>query len=49
MVSNWYEVHVEGLNCVDRDTGIKYFRKCKVTGSFMIQTSFESCNLSNNK
>ena len=48
MVSNWYDVHVEALNCIDRDNGIKYFRKSKVPGAYSILTSVESNKLQNN-
>ena len=41
MVSDWYSVHLEGLNIVDRDMGINYFRKSKVPGSYLIPTTFE--------
>ena len=41
MVSDWHLVHMEGLNIVHRDMGIKYFRKAKVPGSYLIPTSDE--------
>ena len=39
MVSGWFEVHVEALKYVDRDKGIRYFRKPKVPGAYLILTS----------
>ena len=47
MVRDWYNVHLEALNIVNRDKCIKYFRKCKVPGSYVVPTSFES-NMINN-
>ena len=44
-MSDWYTVHVEALNCVDRDMGIKYFRKSKVPGSYLIPTLNELYNM----
>ena len=41
MIRNWYEVHREALNVVDRDMGIKFFRKSKVPGSNMVLTTEE--------
>ena len=31
--SDWYSVHMEGLNVINRDQGIKYFRHCKIPGA----------------
>ena len=45
MVSDWYTLHVEALNCVDCDMGIKYFRKSKVPGSYLIPTLNELYNM----
>ena len=42
MLADWYAVHTDALNVVDRDMGIKYFRKSKVPGSFLCQTTMES-------
>ena len=44
MVTNWYEVHREALTIVDRDMGIKFFRKSKVPGSNMVLTTEEMNN-----
>ena len=45
MVSNWYSVHLEALNVVHRDMGIRYFRKCKVPGSYLIPTTEDMHNI----
>ena len=44
MVSDWYTVHLEGFNVVDWDTRIKFFRKSKVPGSYLIKTTDELAN-----
>ena len=41
MVDNWFAVHMEGLNEVQRDTGIQYFRRCRIPGSDLMLTSKE--------
>ena len=41
MEANWYDVHCEALNVVHRDEGIKYFRKSKVPGSYLVPTTVE--------
>ena len=41
MMNDWFSVHREALNCVDRDMGINFFRKLKVPGSYLIATSSE--------
>ena len=33
MMHDWRKVHCEALNVVDRDTDIKYFRRCGIPGS----------------
>ena len=33
MKNDWMEVHYEALQTVHRDTGIKFFRQCKIPGS----------------
>ena len=33
MLSDWQSVHLEGLNKIDRDQGIKFFRHCKIPGA----------------
>ena len=38
MLSDWYAVHTDALNVVDRDMGINYFRKSKVPGAYLIKT-----------
>ena len=45
MVGDWYSVHLEALNVVHRDMGIRYFRKCKVPGSYLIPTTEEIHNI----
>ena len=41
MVNDWQSVHAEALLQVDRDMGIKFFRKSKVPGSFQLPTTAE--------
>ena len=41
MLYDWFSVHNEALNVVNRDMDIKYFRKSKVPGSNMLYTSNE--------
>ena len=48
MVSDWHSVHMEALNVVNRDMGIKYFRKSKIPGSYFIPTTDE-INMMNNR
>ena len=38
MVADWEAVHMEVMGTVDRDMGIRYFRKSKVPGSNLIPT-----------
>ena len=33
MFSDWYSVHMEDLNVINRDQGNKYFRHCKIPGT----------------
>ena len=42
MVVDWYSVHMKGLNIIDRDNGINYFRKSKVPGAYSIILSSEN-------
>ena len=42
MLHDWYAVHTEALNIVDRDKGINYFRKSKIPGSYLLKTTIES-------
>ena len=42
MLVNWFSVHTDALNIVDRDMGIKYFRKSKVPGAHLVKTSIET-------
>ena len=44
MLFDWYTVHTEALNVIDRDMGINYFRKSKVPGSYTCMTSTEYYN-----
>ena len=39
MVTDWHSVHMEGLNVIDRNIGIKFFRKSKIPGSDLINTT----------
>lgn len=41
MHTDWESVHMEALTQVDRDMGIKFYRKCKVPGSYSMFTSHE--------
>ena len=41
MHDDWIQVHIEALQTVDRDTGIKYFRRCRIPGSRTIFTEDE--------
>ena len=45
MVHDWRAVHAEGLNVIDRDKGIKFFRKSRVPGSYCIPTLEEYNNV----
>ena len=47
MISNWEKVHHEALGSVDRDMGIKYFRKCDIPGAKQMLTTEEIHNLNN--
>ena len=44
MIKDWYPVHTEALNVIDRNMGINFFRKSKVPGSYFIRTSDEVKN-----
>ena len=44
MLHNWRSVHNEALNSVDHDKGIKFFRKSKVPGLYLIPTTDEYNN-----
>ena len=41
MLTDWYSVHMEGLNVINRNTGIKYFRRSKIPGSYSITLNNE--------
>ena len=41
MNEDWMTVHLEALLTVDRDTGIKYFRRCQIPGSRSMLTQAE--------
>ena len=41
MHTNWRQVHLEALNVVDRDIGIKYFQRCKIPGVTSMVTEDE--------
>ena len=41
MLYDWYYVHTDALNIVDRDMGNKYFRKSKVPGLYLVPTTDE--------
>lgn len=38
MKDEWITVHYEALMTVDRDIGIKYFKRCKIPGSYSMLT-----------
>ena len=42
---DWIQVHLEALNVVDRDIGIKYFRRCKIPGATSMVTEDEYLQL----
>lgn len=44
MKGDWYNVHLDGLNQVDRDIGIGYYCSCGIPGSFNILKSNEVCS-----
>ena len=37
MTENWQKVHWEALATVNRDMGIRYFRRCGIPGSIKMQ------------
>ena len=41
MLHEWRSVHADALNIIGRDKGIKFFRKSKVPGSYLIPTNEE--------
>ena len=41
MLYDWYSVHLDALNVVNRDMGIRFFRKSKVPGSYLTPTTDE--------
>ena len=45
MKKDWYSVHQEALTVVNRDMGIKFFRKSKVPGSNYVLTTEEISQL----
>ena len=45
MDKNWQKTHLDALHSVDRDTGIKYFRKCGIPGAKNVLTSEENENV----
>ena len=44
MLHQWHTVHTEALNVIDRDKGIKFFRKSRIPGSYLIATTEEYNN-----
>ena len=42
MHDDWHNVHIEALQTVDRDVGIKYFRRCGIPGARMMFTEDET-------
>ena len=42
MHDDWYNVHMEALQTVNRDVGIKYFRRCGIPGARMMFTEDEA-------
>ena len=47
MMDNWKEVHYEALMTVDRDIGIKYFRRCGIPGAESMFTEDEYMQMAN--
>ena len=46
--NNWRDIHFRALGCVNRDNGIRYFRKCGIPGArdlFTTDEEFEYNNL----
>ena len=41
MTANWKKVHWEALATVDRNMGIRYFRRCGISGSNQLKTMEE--------
>ena len=41
MESDWNGTHCDALSVVNRDQGIKFFRKCNIPGSYLIPTTVE--------
>ena len=41
------KVHLEALGSVNRDMGIKYFRRCGIPGANKLMTTEEKSNLDN--
>ena len=47
MIRDWESVHYEALKSVNRDMGIKYFRRCGIPGSRNLLTSEERNEINN--
>ena len=47
MIENWEAVHLQALASVDRDMGIKYYRRCGIPGSKKMKTKEETASLNN--
>ena len=47
MIENWEAVHLQALASVDRDMGIKYYRRCGIPGAKMMNTKQEIASLNN--
>ncbi len=42
MKEDWRNIHLRALGSVDRDTGIKYFRKCGIPGADKVLNTQET-------
>ena len=47
MIENWEAVHLQALASVDREMGIKYYRRCGIPGSKKMRTKEETTSLNN--
>ena len=41
MINNWEEVHFMALKCVNRNQGIRYFRRCDILAANNVMTTDE--------
>ena len=47
MIRDWEKVHLDALGSVNRDMGIRYFRKCGIPGANKLMTEEEKSKLNN--